>query len=81
MNLTLERWQHVARVYDQAVEVDPAFRDVFLSNACANDEGLPFSPTFGSVYAPSRDGKRVLMVEVVEPDEPRLTVSVNWTLQ
>ena len=40
MNLTPERWQHVARVYDLAVEVDPASRDAFLSNACANDEGL-----------------------------------------
>jgi len=40
----------------------------------------PFSLTFGSVYAPARDGKRFLVVEVVEADEPRLTAAINWTI-
>ena len=41
----------------------------------------PFSLTFGSSYTPARDGKRFLVVEVVDPDEPRLTAAVNWTVQ
>jgi dipeptidyl aminopeptidase/acylaminoacyl peptidase len=40
----------------------------------------PFSLTFGSVFAPARDGKRFLVVEVVEVDEPRLTAAINWTI-
>jgi len=32
------------------------------------------------VYAPARDGKRFLVVEVVEVDEPRLTAAINWTI-
>ena len=40
MDLTPERWQHVARIYDQALDQDPATRDAFLSDACAGDEAL-----------------------------------------
>ena len=40
MNLTPERWQHVARIYELAVDQDPATRDAFLSDACAGDEAL-----------------------------------------
>ena len=40
MKLTPERWQHVARIYELAVDQDPATRDAFLSNACAGDEAL-----------------------------------------
>ena len=50
---------------------EPLFRTSF--------EG--FSLTFGSVYTPASDGKRFLVVEVVEPDEPRLTVALNWSTQ
>jgi hypothetical protein len=41
----------------------------------------PFSLQFGSSYTPSRDGKRFLVVEVVDAEEPRLTASVNWAIQ
>ena len=40
MNLTPERWQHIARIYELAIEVTPADRDAFLSDACGNDEEL-----------------------------------------
>ena len=40
MNVTPERWQHVARIYELAVEQDLATRDAFLSEACAGDEAL-----------------------------------------
>ena len=40
MNVTPERWQHVARIYELAVDQDPATRDAFLSEACAGDEAL-----------------------------------------
>ncbi|HEU4686741.1 MAG TPA: hypothetical protein VFS23_00195, partial [Vicinamibacterales bacterium] len=40
MNLTPERWQHIARIYDQAVEVPPADRDEFLAGVCGSDEDL-----------------------------------------
>jgi len=40
VNLTPERWQHVARLYELAVDQDPATRDAFLSDACAGDEAL-----------------------------------------
>ena len=40
MNLTPERWQQVARIYELAVDQDPATRDAFLSEACAGDEAL-----------------------------------------
>jgi eukaryotic-like serine/threonine-protein kinase len=40
MDLTPERWQHVARIYDQALDQDAATRDAFLSDACAGDEAL-----------------------------------------
>ena len=40
MNVTPERWQQVARIYELAVDQDPAARDAFLSEACAGDEAL-----------------------------------------
>ena len=40
MKLTPERWQQIARIFELAVEVAPASRDEFLSNSCANDDGL-----------------------------------------
>jgi eukaryotic-like serine/threonine-protein kinase len=40
VDLTPERWQHVARIYDQTLDQDPATRDAFLSDACAGDEAL-----------------------------------------
>jgi hypothetical protein len=39
----------------------------------------PFSLTFGSVYTPAPDGQRLLVVEMIEPDEPRLVVSMGWS--
>ncbi len=40
VNLTPERWQHVARIYDLALDQDAGTRDAFLSAACAGDEAL-----------------------------------------
>jgi serine/threonine protein kinase/TolB-like protein/Tfp pilus assembly protein PilF len=40
MTLTPERWQQIARIYELAVDSDPATLDSFLSEACAGDEGL-----------------------------------------
>ena len=40
MNLTPERWRQVARIYELAVDRDPATRDAFLTEACAGDETL-----------------------------------------
>ena len=40
MNLTPERWQRVARIYELAVEQDAATRVAFLADACAGDEAL-----------------------------------------
>ena len=40
MSLTPERWQHIARIYELAVDQDPTRRDTFLSEACAGDEAL-----------------------------------------
>ena len=40
MNLTPDRWQHIARIYELAVDHDPATRDAFLAEACAGDEAL-----------------------------------------
>jgi serine/threonine-protein kinase len=40
MSLTPERWQHIARIYEVAVDQDPSTRDTFLSAACAGDEAL-----------------------------------------
>ena len=40
MNLTPERWQHIARIFELAVEVPQTSRDAFLANACDNDESL-----------------------------------------
>ena len=42
MKLTPERWQHVARIYELAVDQDAATRDAFLSSACADDKALRF---------------------------------------
>jgi hypothetical protein len=38
--LTPERWQHIARIYELAVEQDLSTRDKVLSDACAGDETL-----------------------------------------
>ena len=40
MNVTPERWQQVARIYQLAVDHDPATRDAFLSRVCAGDDSL-----------------------------------------
>ena len=40
MNITPERWQQIARIYELAVEHDPATRDTFVSSACGDDEAL-----------------------------------------
>jgi eukaryotic-like serine/threonine-protein kinase len=40
MSLTPERWQHIARIYELAVDQDPSTRDAYLSEACAGDEVL-----------------------------------------
>ena len=42
MKLTPERWQHVARIYELAVDQDAATRDAFLSDACGGDEALRY---------------------------------------
>ncbi|HKE87072.1 MAG TPA: serine/threonine-protein kinase, partial [Vicinamibacterales bacterium] len=38
--MTPEHWQQIARIYQLAVDCDPAARDSFLSDACAGDEAL-----------------------------------------
>jgi eukaryotic-like serine/threonine-protein kinase len=38
--VTPERWQHIARIYELAVDQDPSTRDTFLCDACAGDEAL-----------------------------------------
>ena len=40
MSLTPERWQHIARIYELAVDQDPSTWDTVLSEACAGDEAL-----------------------------------------
>ena len=40
MDLTPERWRHVARIYELAVDQDPATQEAFLCDACAGDEAL-----------------------------------------
>jgi len=40
VKLTPDRWQHVARIYELAIDQDAAARDAFLSDACAGDEAL-----------------------------------------
>lgn len=40
MTVTPERWQQVARIYELAIEHDPATRDTFVSELCAGDEVL-----------------------------------------
>jgi serine/threonine protein kinase len=40
VDLTPERWQHVARLYELALDQEAARRDAFLSDACAGDEAL-----------------------------------------
>jgi hypothetical protein len=39
----------------------------------------PLSLEFGSVYAPSPDGQRFLVVEIDKDDKPQLIVTLNWT--
>ena len=38
--MTPDRWQQVKGLFDQAMECEPARRDVFLREACAGDEEL-----------------------------------------
>ena len=38
--MTPERWQHVARIVDLALDQDASTRDAFLSDACGADEAL-----------------------------------------
>ncbi len=38
--MTPERWQHVARILDLALDQDESARDAFLSEACRGDESL-----------------------------------------
>jgi len=40
VNVTPERWRHVARIYELVVDHDPAMRDALLADACAGDEAL-----------------------------------------
>jgi serine/threonine-protein kinase len=40
VNLTPERWQQVARIYELAVDMSASARGAFLSEACAGDEAL-----------------------------------------
>ena len=40
MAVTPERWQRIARIYELTVDVDPAAREAFLSEACAGDPSL-----------------------------------------
>jgi eukaryotic-like serine/threonine-protein kinase len=40
VNVTPERWQQIARIYELASDRDPATRDTFLSEGCAGDEAL-----------------------------------------
>ena len=39
----------------------------------------PQSVTFGSAYAPARDGQRFLIIEHMQNDDPLLVVTLNWT--
>jgi hypothetical protein len=38
--LTPERWQQVARIYEQAAELPPHAREAYLADACGTDEEL-----------------------------------------
>jgi serine/threonine-protein kinase len=40
LDLTPGRWQQIARIYELAVDHDPATRDAFLVKACAGDDAL-----------------------------------------
>jgi serine/threonine-protein kinase len=40
VNVTRERWQDIARIYELAVDHDAATRSAFLSEACEGDEAL-----------------------------------------
>ena len=40
VHVTPERWQHIARIYDSAVDQDESTRKGFLDEACAGDEDL-----------------------------------------
>jgi serine/threonine-protein kinase len=40
MNITPERWQQIARVYEAAVDLDERARAPFLAEACAGDDAL-----------------------------------------
>src|SRR5256885_6696530 len=38
--MTPERWQQLKQIFQSALELDPAERSAFLSQACADDEAL-----------------------------------------
>jgi eukaryotic-like serine/threonine-protein kinase len=40
VTLSPERWQHVARIYELALDQDAATRGAFLSDACGGDEAM-----------------------------------------
>ena len=40
VNRSAARWQHIASLYESAVDRDAATRDAFLAEACAGDEDL-----------------------------------------
>ena len=42
VNLTSERWQRVATIYELAVRQDEATRDAFLAEVCAADQELRY---------------------------------------
>ena len=35
-----ERWQQIKRLYNSALELEPARREAFLQEACAGDDSL-----------------------------------------
>ncbi len=40
MYMTPERWQRIKEVFESALQVEPAQRRAFISNACRVDESL-----------------------------------------
>jgi eukaryotic-like serine/threonine-protein kinase len=39
-DMTDDRWQHISRIYKEAVDLSPGDRDVFLRRACGTDHAL-----------------------------------------
>jgi DNA-binding winged helix-turn-helix (wHTH) protein/Tol biopolymer transport system component len=55
--------------------------EAFESSTPAPLFHVPFDPrsvALGSAYAPAPDGLRFMVVEVVDQEEPRLLVTLNW---